>query len=76
MPGLNGTVDRLRAVVSKGRFRRELDANTACVGLPGKAASTTAAAAREIQQGSAAAKSSRWASGEAMGCEGLPVNPL
>ena len=31
----------LWAVVSKGRFRRELDANTACAGLAGLCASST-----------------------------------
>lgn len=38
VPGLDGNADGLWAVVSKGRFRRELDANTACAGLAGKAA--------------------------------------
>lgn len=46
VPGLDGIADRLRAVVSKGRFRRELGANTACAGFPGKAANPTASAAR------------------------------
>ena len=50
VPGLDGNADRLWAVVSKGRFRRKLDANTACAGLAGKAASVTATAARECSQ--------------------------
>lgn len=50
VPGLDGNPDGLWAVVSKGRFRRELDANTACAGLAGKAASMTATAARECSQ--------------------------
>lgn len=50
VPGLDGSADWLWAVVAKGRFRRELDANTACAGLAGKAASVTATAARECSQ--------------------------
>lgn len=76
MPGLDGVADGLWAVVSKGRFRREPAANTASAGLPGKAASMTATAASEVQQGSAVpARSSQRASGRAAGLEGLAVNP-
>lgn len=72
MPRLDGTADRLRAVVSNGRFRRELNANASCAGLPGKAASMTATVAREVQQGSAAAQSSQWALGRGLGMQGSP----
>lgn len=72
MPRLDGTADRLRAMVSKARFGRELGAKTACAGLPGKAASTTTTVARELQQGSAAAQLSPWALGRGHGKWGSP----
>jgi len=59
VPGLGGIADWLRVVVSKGRFRRELGANMACAGLPGKAASPTATAARAHQASAAPASCSR-----------------
>lgn len=67
MPRLDGTADRLWAMVSKARFGRELGAKTAHAALPGKAASTTATVAREVQQGSAAAHLSPWALGRGRG---------
>lgn len=42
---------------------------------PGKAASVTATAAREVQWGSAPALSSQWASGRGRGMQGSPSEP-
>lgn len=69
VPGLDGVADMLRAVVSKGRFRGSSELMQPVLDHPGTAASSTATAARDVQQGSAPAQASGGPRAGAVGCK-------